>query len=296
MATVTEAHDDEGPAWTALEPAEQTLPLVFASPHSGIRYPPSFIAASRLDPVTLRQSEDAFIDELFADVVSHGVPLLKANFPRAYVDPNREPYELDPAMFDTPLPAYVNISSPRVQAGLGTVARVVTSGEEIYRAKLSFAEVRQRIDRLYFPYHAALARLIDGTRERFGVCLLIDCHSMPSVGGPMDADPGLRRVDTVLGDRFGTSCAPAVTDAAEAALLQLGFSVCRNVPYAGGFTTKHYGQPRKRVHALQIELNRALYMDEKTITPTAGLAVVRAKMRGLIESFARLDLDVLRAA
>ncbi|TVR84802.1 MAG: N-formylglutamate amidohydrolase [Rhodospirillales bacterium] len=272
------------------------MPLVFASPHSGIRYSRAFIAASRLDPIALRRSEDAFIDEVFADAVSLGAPLLKANFPRAYVDPNREPYELDPAMFDSPLPAYVNTNSPRVQAGLGTVARVITSGEEIYSGKLNFAEVRRRIDRLYFPYHAALGRLVEATRERFGVCLLIDCHSMPSVGGPMDADPGLRRVDTVLGDRFGTACAPGVTDAAEAALGRLGFSVCRNVPYAGGYTTKHYGQPRKRVHALQIEINRALYMDEQTVTPTPGLAVMRARMRDLIASFGHLDLDILRAA
>ena len=189
------------PAWALDAPAEQTVPLVFASPHSGAEYPASFIAASRLDAVALRRSEDAFVDDIFAIATEFGAPLLKATFPRAYVDPNREPFELDATMFDAPLPGYVNTASPRVAAGLGTIAKVVTSGEEIYRGKLRFDEVRRRIDSLYYPYHAALQRLLDRTRERFGVCLLIDCHSMPSIGGPMDSDPGLKRFDAVLGER-----------------------------------------------------------------------------------------------
>jgi N-formylglutamate amidohydrolase len=283
-------------AWALIAPAEQTVPLVFASPHSGTDYSASFIAASRLDAVALRRSEDAFVDQIFAAAPEFGAPLLKATFPRAYVDPNREPFELDAAMFDTPLPSYVNTTSPRVAAGLGTIAKVVTSGEEIYRGKLRFDEVRRRIETLYYPYHAALQRLLERTRQSFGVCLLIDCHSMPSIGGPMDADPGLKRFDAVLGDRFGTSCAPTVTETAERLLRGLGYSVGRNVPYAGGYCTDHYGKPRTGMHALQIEINRALYMDEEKVAPAPGLAEVKSKIRELIQGLASLDARVLEAA
>jgi N-formylglutamate amidohydrolase len=288
--------DTASPGWFLHAPAEQTVPLVFASPHSGADYPASFIAASRLDPLALRRSEDAFVDDIFAAACEFGAPLLKATFPRAYVDPNREPFELDPTMFDGPLPAYVNTTSPRVAAGLGTIARVVTSGEEIYRGKLRFDEVRQRIDRHYYPYHAALRRLLDRTREKFGVCLLIDCHSMPSIGGPMDSDPGLRRFDAVLGDRFGTSCAVAVTETAERLLRGFGYSVGRNVPYAGGYCTHHYGKPQAKMHALQIEINRALYMNEEMVTPAPGLAEVKSGIRQLVEGLASLDMRALAAA
>ena len=288
--------ESTGPAWALHAPAEQTVPLVFASPHSGTEYPASFIAASRLDPLALRRSEDAFVDDIFGIAAEFGAPLLKATFPRAYVDPNREPFELDAAMFDAPLPAYVNTASPRVAAGLGTVARVVTSGEEIYRGKLRFDEVRRRIDRLYYPYHEALQRLLDQTREKFGACLLIDCHSMPSIGGPMDSDPGLKRFDAVLGDRFGTSCAAVATETAEAILHGLGYSVGRNVPYAGGYCTYHYGRPKMRMHALQIEINRALYMNEERMTPAPGFAEVKSRIRQLIQGLASLDARALGAA
>ena len=205
-------------SFSVVQPPEQSVPLVFASPHSGQDYPTQFVAASRLRPLLLRRSEDAFVDCIFAAAPSRGAPLLRAHFPRVYIDPNREPFELDPAMFDTPLPDYVNASSPRVAAGLGTIARVVANGEEVYRGKLSFEEARQRIDAHYFPYHRALQNLLQSTRERFGCYLLVDCHSMPSVGGPMDADPGLKRLDIVLGDCYGTACAPAVTRLAERTL------------------------------------------------------------------------------
>ena len=171
-----------------LAPKDQTIPLVFASPHSGRSYPPDFVKASRLTPIMLRRSEDSFVDELFAEAPTFGAPLLRANFPRAYVDPNREAYELDPSMFEDQLPEFVNTNSIKVLAGLGTVARVVTNGEEIYKEKLQFAEIKSRVKSSYFPYHAALRELIKKTRIRFGICILIDCHSMPSIGGPMDND------------------------------------------------------------------------------------------------------------
>lgn len=253
-------------------PDAQTAAVVFASPHSGNRYPSGFVQASRLDPLTLRRSEDAFIDELFAAAPSLGAPLLRAHFPRAYVDPNREAWELDPAMFEDELPDYVNTASLRVRVGLGTIARVVANGAEIYRARLSFSEARDRIEALYVPYHRQLASLVDTTLGRFGRSLLIDCHSMPSVGGPTDRDPGRRRVDFVLGDCHGSSAAPIVMETIAGAVKREGFTLSRNDPYAGGFTTRHYGAPERGRHAFQIEINRGLYMDETRIERSAGFS------------------------
>ena len=254
------------------EPARQTLPLVLASPHSGRDYPTDFIAASRLDPLALRRSEDSFVDKLFIAAPRLGAPLLAARFPRAYLDPNREAWELDPAMFLDALPDFVNAHSPRVRMGLGTIARIVASGEEIYRKKLCFAEARRRVEELYHPYHRALEQLLAATETQFGGYLLLDCHSMPSAAwtaGARDA------ADIVLGDCHGKSCAPQIRGAACRFLARRGFSVAINQPYAGGFTTEHYGCPTRHRHALQIEINRALYMDERTYRQKpsfAGLA------------------------
>ena len=269
-------------------PARQSLPLVFASPHSGSAYPPEFVQGSNLDPLSLRRSEDSFVDRLFAASHARGAPLLRALFPRAFCDPNREPYELDPAMFEDDLPAFANTRSPRVAAGLGTIARVVANGAEIYGGKLRYAEIASRINGYYKPYHAALRTLVDRTRDRFGFCILVDCHSMPSIGGPMDKDPGETRVDFVLGDCFGTACAPTITDEAERTLTGLGYVVTRNDPYAGGFTTRHYGRPADRLHALQIEINRALYMDEEMIQPNAYMATLAHNLSHLVDRLGRL--------
>jgi len=241
-------------------PAEQTLPLVFASPHSGSYYPRDLLAATRLDAVTLRRSEDAYVDAIFGAAPSWGAPLLRACFARAYLDPNREPYEFDPAMFEDALPPYVNRNSPRVKMGLGTIARVVASGEEIYARKLSCGEAMARVDRLYRPYHRALKQLLAVTRDKFGFYLLVDCHSMPSACLGDRGRGG--RADIVLGDCHGTSCHASVMDAMHRALSAKGYRVARNAPYAGGFTTAHYGQPDADGHCIQIELSRALYMDE----------------------------------
>jgi N-formylglutamate amidohydrolase len=279
----------DAPSWSVAAPVEQTVPLVFASPHSGRRYPADLLAASPLDPLALRRSEDAFVDELYAAAPAFGAPLLQSHFPRVFLDCNREPYELDPAMFEGPLPAYVNSRSPRVAAGLGTIARVIATGEEVYRRRLSLDGALARIREHYVPYHQTLKALIEETRARFGVCLLVDCHSMPSVGGPMDADPGSRRVDIVLGNCFDSSCSPAVTAFAETVLGDLGYAVRRNVPYAGGFTTRHYGRPGEGVHALQIEINRALYMDERRIAPLATFDETAERIGRLIAALAGMN-------
>lgn len=293
-ATRLAAHQSEiDVPFDVSHPGKQTAPVVFASPHSGRNYPASFIAASRLDPVALRRSEDAFIDELYENAPRFGAPLLRAHFPRAYADPNREAWELDPEMFCDALPHWVQTQTPRVRAGLGTVAKVVTDGARIYKDKIPFAEAERRIETCYKPYHARLSQLLHDTQVKFGAYLLIDCHSMPSIGGPMDRDPGDNRVDMVLGDANGTSCAPQITAMAHKILRDLGYHVVLNTPYAGGFTTRHYGHPRTQGHALQIEVNRALYMDECTITRASGFSVLAQNLNVLIEALCAIDADIL---
>lgn len=265
------------PAFEVLAPACTAVPLVFNSPHSGAVYPASFLAASRLDPVTLRKSEDCFVDDLFGFATEFGAPLLRAHFPRAYLDVNREPYELDPRMFDGRLPPFANSRSMRVAGGLGTIARIVGDQQEIYRAKLPVAEALARIDGLYKPYHRALRALLQDQQRRFGLAVLIDCHSMPSTG--LLRDEG-QRADIVIGDRFGTSSAPFFVETVEEALRARGYRVGRNRPYAGGFITEHYGNPVGAVHALQIEVNRGLYMDERTLSRSGGFAALKSDLEG----------------
>ncbi|MFZ2871821.1 MAG: N-formylglutamate amidohydrolase [Zavarzinia sp.] len=273
-----------------LEPPEGIArrPLVLSSPHSGALYPADFLRQSRLDPVSLRRSEDCFVDQLFAAAPQLGATLVRALFPRAYVDPNREPYELDPAMFADSLPSFANTRSLRVLGGLGTIARVVADGAEIYREKLPFAEAEARIATCYRPYHLALTMALGEAELRHGRVVLLDCHSMPSMAGPGERDNGRGRPDIVLGDRFGMSCAPLVIEAAEGLLRDRGYRVGRNDPYAGGYITHHYGRPRRGRHALQIEINRALYMDEVRLEPNAGFAKVRQDLEALVGALATL--------
>jgi N-formylglutamate amidohydrolase len=265
-------------------PVSQTVPLIFTSPHSGRHYAPEFLAASRLDAFSLRRSEDSFVESLFAAAPGFGAPLVHATFPRAWCDANREKWELDPSMFADSLPSWVNTNSVRVAAGLGTVARVVASGEAIYRGKLRFADAEQRIEEAWQPFHDTIAALIDGTKAVFGTCLLVDCHSMPSQV-PSNTR-GERMADIVLGDVHGTSCAPHIVRFVERRLTDLGYRVRRNDPYAGGYITRHYGAPRANVHALQIEIARDLYMDERRIEPGPAFAEVQRDMSSLIEALA----------
>ncbi len=241
------------------EPDVLATPLVFNSPHSGRVYPKQFLASSRLDSLTLRRSEDAFVDELFAPCVEIGAPLMRANFPRAYLDLNREPFELDPLMFEGRLPAFANTRSLRVAGGLGTIPRVVGEAQEIYKGPIAVGEALERIAMLYKPYHQALGDLVDRAAGAFGMAALLDCHSMPSSMTEGGA------TDFVVGDRYGASAAPWIVETIEAALRRAGYSVRRNKPYAGGFITEHYGAPAASRHVVQIEINRALYMDERAM-------------------------------
>ncbi len=289
------AAEANGASHEVVAPSRQILPLVFASPHSGCDYPQAFLAASRLDPLALRRSEDSFVDEIFEAAPQLGAPLIRALFPRAFVDANREPFELDPTMFEDELPAYANTRSPRVAAGLGTIARVVANGADIYGSKLDFTEALGRIRRHYWPYHKSLSELVERTKASFGACILVDCHSMPSTGGPMDRDAGAMRVDFVLGDCHGTSCAPAVVETVQDSLHELGYHVARNRPYSGGFVTRHYGRPETGVHGLQIEINRFLYMDESRIRRSAGLFRLARDMGSVIAALGKLDPETMRA-
>ncbi len=264
-------------------PAMLAAPILFSSPHSGTVYSKRFVAATRLDAALLRRSEDCFIDDLFGHVVAAGMPLLKARFPRAYVDVNREPYELDPRMFDGRLPSYANTRSLRVASGLGTIPRVVGEAREIYPRRLPVEEALARIEQCYKPFHAALKQGAMRIWREFGTVVIIDCHSMPSIAIASTDRP---RADIVLGDRHGTSCAGAFVDAAEAALMARGYSVVRNRPYAGGFITEHYGNPSGDWHALQIEINRGLYMDEARFVPNQGFPGLAADLAAVTAELA----------
>ncbi|PTM94333.1 N-formylglutamate amidohydrolase [Mycoplana dimorpha] len=275
--------------YEVLEPVSQTLPLVFNSPHSGRAYPQGFVRDSRLDAHSLRRSEDHYVDELFGAAPGLGAPMLLAHFPRAFLDVNREPYELDPRMFDGSLPPYANVSSMRVAGGLGTVPRIVAENMEIYQRRLPVSEALERIETIYKPYHTCLRSLIVRTHLQFGFAVLVDCHSMP---GNVRV-PGGARPDFIIGDRYGTSAAGDLTRTLVRLFEDMGFVVARNKPYAGGFITEHYGRPAKGLHALQIEVNRALYIDETTLAKKPEFEAVRhgisqalAGLAGYVETYA----------
>lgn len=263
----------------AAEPgAPPPTPVIFASPHSGRVYPDDMMSAARLDAQAIRRSEDAFVDQLVEGAPEAGAALITANYARAYIDVNRDAFELDPGMFADALPDFARSRTARVAAGLGAIAKVVSEGQEIYARKLTFAEAQGRIEGAHRPYHAALSGLIAQAQAAHGVAVLLDWHSMPSAAARA---AGVRGCDIVLGDRFGSACANGLTRLVEVELETRGYRVVRNTPYAGGYTTEHYGRPARRVHALQIELNRALYLDEDTLSPTPGFDRLKADIAAL---------------
>jgi N-formylglutamate amidohydrolase len=267
--------------------------LVFASPHSGRFYPEDMMAAAALDAHAIRRSEDALVDDLIAAAPQLGAAVIAARFARAYIDVNREPFELDPSMFADELPDFARARTARVAAGLGAIARVVSEGQEIYARKLTFAEARVRIEQAHRPYHAALERLIGEAHAAHGYAILIDWHSMPSAAARAGRD---RACDIVLGDRFGAACAGVLTHTVERALEGLGYRVARNTPYAGGYTTEHYGRPARRTHALQVEINRAIYLDEAMLAPTSGFERLRRDLEALTRTLAQNDWSALAAS
>lgn len=285
------------PAFDLAWPERLRAPILVDSPHSGTAYPEAFLRQTRLDQRAIRRSEDAFVDELCRPAVGLGAAMLAAEFPRAYLDVNREPLELDPRMFVGAVPAQTNVASLRVAGGLGTIPRIVSEREEIYGGPIPIEEALERIASLYAPYHATLQRALGVIQAQFGVAILIDCHSMPSLVRGSSAEG---RADIVLGDRNGTSCTAALTDMVSVLLRAAGYRVARNKPYAGGYITERYGRPETGVHALQIEISRGLYMNETTMRKTSGFETLQRDLTRVFSDLvtgwgAIIDSDALAA-
>lgn len=275
-----------------LRPKAQVTSVIFASPHSGRDYSPAFLDQSVLDSRVLRSSEDAFVDELLAAAPDLGAPLLLADVPRAFLDLNRAPDELDPALIEGIARAPHN---PRVSSGIGVIPRVVSGGRQIYRGKLSLAEVEARLRSHWYPYHNALRDLIEETHRGFGEAVLIDCHSMPHEAIESHTRPGQPRPDVVLGDRFGAAAATHVMNAIEVIFRDAGLRVARNTPFAGAFIAQSYGRPSARRHVVQVEIDRSLYMDEARVERGSNFAAFRSVMTTVLAQIAELGRPNLRA-
>lgn len=280
-------------AFDLIEPEQTQSAVVFASPHSGCDYPDWFVRRSILDRHAIRSSEDAFVDRLFGVAPDFGAPLLRACAPRAFVDLNRSPDELDPALVHG---VRRHGHNPRVASGLGVIPRVVANGRAIHRGKISMDEARARIDHYWRPYHAALQTLLDRAHDRFGQAVLIDCHSMPHEAMDGVARSTSPRPEIVLGDRFGAAADSGIVDRVEAAFAAAGLTVSRNAPFAGAYIAQAYGRPSRRQHAIQIEIDRALYMDEKRIEPNANFEAFRDLLRGIIAELAAIGYEDLPLA
>ncbi len=270
-------------------PVTRDTCVVFASPHSGRDYSRDFLRQTVLDKHTIRSSEDAFVDDLFASAPAHGAPLVTALMPRAYVDLNRSDEELDPALVQGVRRSGHN---PRVASGLGVVPRVVANGKAIYSSKIPRAEADRRIREVWQPYHRALRAELDMAHARFGRTILIDCHSMPHEAMDNVTQSCAPRPDVVLGDRFGAAASEQIVDQVEKAFLGAGLTVTRNTPFAGAFVTQHYGRPSSGYHAIQIEIDRSLYMDERRIRPHEGFQAFRDLMDGVIADLTRIGRPV----
>ncbi len=275
-------------AYQVLHPVRRTSCVVFASPHSGRDYPWSFLRMSVLNHHSIRSSEDAFVDELFEAAPEFGAVFMKAGTPRAFVDLNRSAVELDPALIEGLRPQGHN---PRVASGLGVIPRVVANGRAIYRGKISLTEARRRIDEYWHPYHAMLQNLLDEAHDRFGQAVLIDCHSMPYEAMNGITRGGMKRPDVVLGDRFGAAADGEIVNRIEAAFDRAGFVVTRNAPFAGAYITQAYGRPARRQHAVQIEIDRSIYMNEQMIERSSRFEEVRARLRDVIADIAMIGQE-----
>ncbi len=274
-------------SFTLRQPVERTTSVVFSSPHSGSDYPPEFLRQSVLDARAIRSSEDAFVDQLFGAAPDFGAPLLAARVPRAFVDLNRAVEELDPALVEG---VGRSAHNPRISSGLGVIPRVVANGRVIYRGKISRNEAEERLKWAWTPYHAQLRRLLTEAERQFGEAILIDCHSMPHEAIEAISPPGSRRPDVVLGDRFGAAAGPEIVDRIEAAFAGAGLRVVRNTPFAGAYITQAYGRPSRNCHVVQVEIDRALYMDEREIRPARGFDAFRRMMTSVVAEIAAIGM------
>ncbi|MDF3415430.1 N-formylglutamate amidohydrolase [Sulfitobacter sp. M57] len=274
-------------AYDVVLPVKDRSCVVFASPHSGRDYPWTFLRSTMLDQHVIRSSEDAFVDQMFDCAPEYGAAFIKAGAPRAFVDLNRSAGELDPALIEGVRRRGHN---PRIASGLGVIPRVVANGRAIYRGKLTLAEAQRRIESYWHPYHQKLQSLLDAAHQRHGQAVLIDCHSMPHEAMDSVARSGVKRPDIVLGDRFGTAAAGEVVDRVEAALCAAGFVVTRNTPFAGAYITQAYGRPAQAQHAVQVEIDRSLYMNEKLIRPNGDFETVQRALREVVAKVAQIGL------
>jgi len=256
-----------------VEPVSLTSGVVFALPHSGRDYGVSFLNQSILDQLSIRSSEDAFLDQLIDGIEKYGAPKIIANAPRAFIDLNRSTDELDPALISG---IKNNIKNPRISSGLGVIPRVVSHGKEIYRGKLSFEQAQSRIKYYWKPYHTDLSNLLQRSQSVFGQSLLIDIHSMPHEAVSTQSS-FIKPPEIVVGDRFGMSSDPEFTNLVISILKQHEFRVAKNTPFAGAFITKHHGKVKKRIHALQLEIDRSLYMDEEKISPNSDFEELKTR-------------------
>jgi N-formylglutamate amidohydrolase len=266
------------PAFKSYIPDIRTSPIVLASPHSGRHYPRSFTRQTRLPTAKLRTVEDGYIDQIFDLESARDFAAICALFPRTLVDVNRSADELPPYILHELRHDGPFVISPRARVGLGVIPTRINMDQDIYRHSLSADEVSQRLDHLYHPYHNALRSLLAETREKFGQAILIDCHSMPGVD-----THGNRRSDIILGDFYGQSCQPHTTQMIESILSSLGYDVSRNDPYAGGYTTQHYGQPDTGIEVIQIEINRDLYLDTTNFTPNTNFDTLAHDMQHMVQ-------------
>ena len=275
------------------EPRQPLSGVVFGSPHSGRHYPADLLSGSGLDPLALRSSEDAYVDLLLAAAPGLGMPLITTEVPRAYVDFNRAETELDPALI---VGAPRAVANPRISSGLGVIARVVAGGRPIYRGRLSLAEAERRIARYWRPYHMALASLLARQQGRFGQAILCDVHSMPSEAAPGGLLRNIRRPEVILGDRYGHSCSPALMAEIEAVWRRAGFRVARNAPFAGAYILQRHGRPAQGFHAIQIEIDRALYLDQNRVEPGPHFKSFAETMAGIMAEIAEIGRAADRAS
>lgn len=269
-------------------PVRTSSCVVFASPHSGRDYPWSLLRSTVLDDLAIRSSEDAFVDQLFECAPQFGATFLKAGAPRAFVDLNRSSDELDPALIEGVRRRGHN---PRVASGLGVIPRVVANGRAIYQSKISQLEAKQRLDHYWYPYHNQLQQLLDEAVRHHGRAVLIDCHSMPHEAVQGIARSGAKRPEIVLGDRFGAAASGDVVDRVEAAFIAAGFVVSRNAPFAGAYVTQAYGRPTRGQHAVQVEIDRAIYMDERRVVRSAHFEEVQRTLRAVVAEISQIGQD-----
>ena len=267
-----------------IEPAALLSGIVIASPHSGRNYLSSVKEQSILDPITLRSSEDAFVDELMDFAPALGIPLICSEIPRAFVDLNRARDELDPAIIEGIKP---NRQNPRVISGLGVIPRVVANGKEIYSGKLSKEAAIERLENFWDPYHSKLAELLDRARQQFGYSILIDTHSMPHEA-ILNASSSFRTSQIVLGDRYGATCAPEIINDLIKLISKNGLRASRNIPFSGAYIVQKYGSPGLNRHAIQLEIDRSIYMDERKIQKLEKFHKLKNKLQSIMRDFSQI--------